>query len=174
MLFSFLRVKTDATEPVDPAVNLCRWRTLGLFLEAQKVQETVELLEKLDIRSSDILIITKDPTPNFPPVNWIPVTWGLPGLGGGLLLGIILGLAAGLVWGGTAWFILPLWSGLGAILGWQVGMRQPRPLLKPFWRDVQQGSYLVLIYATAGAHQRVLHPVRRSVGNLYETRVLSV
>ncbi|WP_218082435.1 hypothetical protein [Anthocerotibacter panamensis] len=158
---------------VDPASNVCRWRTLGLFLDLDKVLETVSLLEKLGLRSSDILILTKNPSSSLPPVNWTPVTWGVQGLGLGLGLGLLVGLGGFFLSGAILGSLVTVLLGLGgAWLGWRLGIKQPRSFLKPFWRDVQQGSYLVLIYGTQSAHQRVLHPVRGTVGNLYETREL--
>ncbi|WP_287128490.1 hypothetical protein [Candidatus Cyanaurora vandensis] len=159
---------------VDPASNRCRWRTLGLFLNAKKTLETIALLESLNIRPSDILVLTSDPPGSLPPVNWAPMTLAMPGL----LLGLGLGLGIGVLgWVLGAGLILGLlgtlaWGILGAVVGWQVGVKRPRALVQPFWRDIHQGSYLVLIYATPGAHQRVLHPVRGIVGNLYEARGL--
>jgi len=159
---------------LDPASHRCRWRTLGLFLDPHKTQETIALLERLNIRPSDILVLTRRPVGGLPPVNWVAVTWAVPGMCVGIGVGFLIGA---LVWLLTAHFLLEILvlifgTILGGVMGWSLGVQRPRALIQPFWRDIQQGSYLVLIYATQSAHQRVLHPVRGMVGNLYEAREL--
>ncbi len=166
---------TLKSHALDEAAHLCRWRPLGLFVDAQKVVDTIELLEKFDIRPSAILVIAKHPTGQIPPVNWIPVTWASQGFGLGSSLGLLVAVIVS-HWLGSSVLVEILGScgliALGGLSGWHLGANQPRALIKPFWRDVEQGSYLMLIHTTQSTHQRVLPPVRRVVGNLYETQAL--
>ena len=157
-------------QAIDEAATSCRWRTLGLFQTAEKTLVTLALLEQLAIRTTDILVITKNPPTGLPPVNWLPVTWGVQGFSLGTALGLLLGVGLGWFFQVHFLWTLVLVVVLGG-LGGAIGIRRPRPLLKPFWPDIQQGSYLVLIYTTQSGHQRVLHPIRNQLGNLYEKAV---